>query len=77
MASQAHLLHIDSEPPLMFLTFSLPTASSYLQSFEQNPTHTKNIILKGKGFPSLLLSQPQAIFKVLNRTPSIPETLSS
>ncbi|KAK7855551.1 hypothetical protein CFP56_027311 [Quercus suber] len=52
-------------------------SSSYLQSFEQNPTHTKNIILKGKGFPSLLLSQPQAIFKVLNRTPSIPETLSS
>lgn len=39
------------------LTFFSSTASSYVQSFEQIPTHSRNIILRGKGFSPAVFSK--------------------
>ena len=40
----------------IYLVFNFP-ASSYVQGLEQNPTYTRNVIFRGEGFSSTLLSQ--------------------
>lgn len=42
---------------LNWLIVFFPSACSHVQSFAGEPTHSRNIVFRGKGFPSALLSE--------------------